>query len=89
MYFSDVNGYMTLTVKSSTDVFADMQSLKRSEFYAAMAAGQKYDLVFVVHAEDWGNQNQVGFNGVTYSVERTYSKKSGDVELVCQKRSGL
>ncbi len=82
-------GYMQPVVKSSVEVYANIKSLTRSEFYAAMSVGQKYDIAFEVHVEDWDNQNQVVYSGSTYSIERTYQKNGSVIELVCQKRGAL
>jgi SPP1 family predicted phage head-tail adaptor len=100
MFFSDritlqktesesTGSYMQPVVKSSVAVYTNVKSLARSEFYSAMAAGQKYDIAFEVHAEDWGNQNQIVYDGATYSIERTYQKNGSIIELVCQKRGAL
>lgn len=70
MYFSDI---VTLRLETKTldsygdpvstftdtSVFADKQSVKRSEYYTANMAGISIDAVFVVHAEDFNNQTVV------------------------------
>ena len=80
----DANGAAALT---NTDklVYADIQSVKRAEHYAAQAAGMRADLVFVVNAEEYAGQMTVVFGADIYKVTRTYQDR-GRVELTCTKR---
>jgi SPP1 family predicted phage head-tail adaptor len=90
-------GYTTETV-SETTVYADVMSVKRSEFYAAGAAGMKADVVFVINADEYAGQAEVEYDGKIYDVIRTFqmaeSRTStrvyrGDltrVELTCARR---
>lgn len=82
-------GYATPSVKSSVEVWCDIKSLARSEFYSAMSAGQKCDIAFGVHAEDFSGQNSVLYNGEEYAIVRTYEKGLGVIELVCQRQERL
>lgn len=90
-------GYVSESVSAST-VYADVMSVKRSEFYAAGAAGMKADIVFVVNADEYAGQTEVEYDGKIYKVVRTYqlaesrtSARSyrGDInriELTCARR---
>lgn len=97
MYFSDKITLRKETVTldeygdsaytyTDTTVFADVKSVTRSEFYSASMAGIKIDIVFVVHAEDFGNQTIVTYGATQYNIVRTYKKGEGIVELNCAVR---
>lgn len=70
---------------TDTEVWADVKSVARSEFYASHTAGIKADIMFAVHNEDYSNQQSVLYNGNTYIVQRSYVK-AGNVELTCVRR---
>lgn len=82
----DSDGYPTETVQE-TDVWANVKSATRSEFYAANAVGINVSLVVEVHIEDWNNQTQVVHNGKVYDVVRAYQKGLGTVELTCSDKA--
>lgn len=74
-------------------ILCDVQSITKSEHYAAAAYGLKPEIVFIVNKYDYENEKDVIFEGKHYKVDRTYiPKKSKDIsdfesiELVC---SGL
>ena len=73
------------------DVLCDVQSVKRSEHYAADANGLKPEIVFIVSIYDYEGQKKVMFDGKTYNVIREYrprkSKNISDfetLELICE-----
>lgn len=82
----DSSGYPTQTT-TDTEVWANVKSATRAEFYAANANGIDVSMMFEVHAEDWGNQAQVVYDSKTYDVIRAYQKGLGVVELTCTDRA--
>ena len=82
----DANGYPTQT-NTDTEVWANVKSATRAEFYAANANGIDVTQMFEVHAEDWGNQAQVVYGTRTYDVVRAYQKGLGVIELTCSDRA--
>lgn len=93
MYYSDritlrtvtktlANGAYTTTY-SDKEVWADRRSVKRQEFYSALAAGRSADIVFAVHADDYANQAEVTYDGQSYKVLRSYQTGPDEVELTC------
>lgn len=64
-------------------VFAELQSVRQSEFYQAAANGLKPELQFLLpdYAE-YRNEKELEFDGVTYKILRTY-KKGLMLEVVC------
>lgn len=94
MYWRDVATLVAITKepdddgykaeqKKRTEVFVDVQSVKRSEFYAARQSGTKIDLVFLVRAADYSGEEQVEYDGKTYAVVRAYTKAGEIYELNC------
>lgn len=82
----DSDGYTTQT-NTDTEVWANVKSATRAEFYAANANGIDVSLMFEIHAEDWGNQTQVVYESKAYDVVRAYQKGLGIVELTCSDRA--
>lgn len=78
------NGLATLTNVDKL-VYADIQSVKRQEYYAAQAAGARADVVFVVNSDEYTGQMTVLYGTDIYKVSRTYQDR-GRVELTCTKR---
>lgn len=74
------------TTNTDKTVYADKLSVKRTEHYAAQAAGVRADIVFRVNADEYADQAFVVYNGVTYKVSRVYHPGLGRVELTCTKR---
>lgn len=81
----------------STEVFANKQSVKRSEFYASMQAGVNAVSVFKTRIEDFEYANYTAEDGVIYEptrvlhegrkyqIQRTYvdPKDPDQIELTC------
>jgi SPP1 family predicted phage head-tail adaptor len=82
----DANGYPVQT-NTDTEVWANVKSATRAEFYAANANGIDVTQMFEVHAEDWGGQTQVVYDGKTYDIIRAFQKGLGVVELTCSDRA--
>jgi SPP1 family predicted phage head-tail adaptor len=76
------NGY-PVTTHEDIEVWANVKSVTRSEFYAANANSINAAISFEIHAEDWGGQTQVIYNTKTYYIIRSYQKGLGVVELIC------
>jgi SPP1 family predicted phage head-tail adaptor len=81
---ADAGGFPTQTVATKT-VYAEKKSVRQSEFFQADASGRKAEIVFVVNADEFGNETEVEFGGVVYSIYRTYQAGLGRVELYCQR----
>jgi len=75
-------GFPTET-ETKTAVWADVQSVKRQEFYAAQSAGVQADIVFVVNTLDFDEHTRVEHDGKTYEIKRAYQTGLDHVELTC------
>ena len=78
----DGEGYTQETEKRS-QVFADVQSTKRAEFYAARQAVDKITVVFLVRAADYQGETRIEYNGKSFDVVRAYTKAGEVFELNC------
>lgn len=69
------------------EVFADIRSVKRSEYYEADRAGVKLALSVYIHADDYGaitKPSLVEYMGTKYRIYRTYQETDLSIELVLQ-----
>jgi SPP1 family predicted phage head-tail adaptor len=79
---TDAEGYPSEAVEA-TDVFADVQSAKRSEFYAAKQIGVTIAITVKLRAADYTGQERLVWNGKRYKVERAYTEAREMYELNC------
>jgi SPP1 family predicted phage head-tail adaptor len=78
----------TIETKTSKQVYANKTSVKRSEFYQAMAIGLKPEVVFEMRLIDYSEEKKLIYESEEYNVIRTYSKDGEIVELVCNRLVG-
>ncbi|WP_127491339.1 phage head completion protein [Paenibacillus glycanilyticus] len=69
----------------NVEICANRLSVRQTEFYQALAAGLKPELVFEVMAAEFTGQPQLLHEGVTYYVIRTFTKNGERLELVCSR----
>lgn len=79
---TDADGYPEEVVKD-TRVFADVQSVKRTEFYAAKQIGIDLAITVKVRYGDYGDQERLLFSGKEYKVERAYTSAREFYTLEC------
>lgn len=79
---TDAEGYPQETVVQ-TEVFADVQSVRRSEFYAAKQIGVTLSIAVKLRAADYAGQERLVWNGQRYTVERAYTEARELYELEC------
>lgn len=69
--------------ESRREIFVEVKSVGRSEFYQAMAKGLKPEIVFVLEDyEDYENETELEYNSVRYKILKTY-KTDHRLELTC------
>lgn len=71
-----------------TEVFADVHSVKRSEFYEALRSGIAMDITCKVRSVDYGRQKYVRWEGTWYRVVRDYRVEDW-TELNCEEVKSL
>ncbi|MEK4141144.1 phage head-tail adapter protein [Paenibacillus sp. FSL M7-0547] len=77
-----------IIVEEETVILCGLNSVGRSEFYAAAATGLRPELVFTIHGYEYDGQQLVEFDGVRYKVLRTYGTGYEELELTCQREAG-
>ena len=84
----DDDGYPKET-ETRREVFADVQSARRSEFYAARQTGTAINIVFLVRAVDYKDETRIEYirpgddEASVYSVIRAHTKGGEIYELNC------
>jgi len=65
------------------EVFANKKSVRQSEFYQALAAGMKAEIMFEVRMADYEGELRLKYGDKVYDVTRTYERNGEIIELVC------
>lgn len=89
---TDSSGFVQITGTESNDIFAEIKSVRQSEFYQAAAANVKVSIVAVINYDDWiavtGPEKKtpkIYWDGMQYKVVRVYREPlSIDIELTLQ-----
>lgn len=83
----DRDGYDVET-ETRTEVFVDVQSVKREEFYKSLRAGVELTAAFLVQVCDYDGQQRLEYAGKQYTIVRAYSSDGETLELNCTERKG-
>lgn len=83
----DSDGYDT-TTETRTEVFVDVKSVTREEFYRSMQAGKELVIAFYIRACDYDGQSRIEHGGKQYKIVRTYTKDGEIMELNCSEYKG-
>lgn len=83
----DEYGINTTTVTSRT-VFAQVDSVTRAEFHDAGRNGLNPQYRFTMFAYDYEGEKIVEYNGLQYSVYRTFMKRNDELELYVERQGG-
>jgi SPP1 family predicted phage head-tail adaptor len=71
------------------EVFCDVTSVSRAEWYDAGRNGFNPDFRFVINRYDYEGETECEFNGTRYGIYRTYFGRTDDLELYVQKKAGI
>ena len=85
----DDNGVWRDGVRKTRDVFAQVDSVTRSEFFDGGQNGLKPEFRFTLFFGDYEDESELIYNGVTYSIYRSYYGRNDDVELYVEKKVGV
>ena len=84
------NAYgMDTRTETRQDVFANIKSVSRQEFFEAGQAGIQPQYVFTMFAPDYGGEKIVEYSGKRYAVYRTYARRDDNIELYVEERAGV
>lgn len=71
------------------EIFVTEKSVTRSEFFNAGSTGLRPDYVFETAAINYNNESEIEYNGIVYSIYRTFKASDGDmIELYVTKKAG-
>lgn len=84
----DDNGIMQAS-ETEQRVFCNVQSVSASEWFEGGRSGLNPAYRFTMFEPDYNGQEIVRFNGVRYSIYRTYHTKDNMIELYVQKEGGV
>lgn len=76
-------------IKTARKVYCDVSSVTSAEFFQGGAQGLKPDLRFVMSIFDYKDEEELIFEGKTYSIYRTYRGKNDDIELYTERKQGV
>ena len=69
-------------------VYCQVSSVQQSEFHEAGRLGLNPRFRFTMFSGDYHDEEIVEYNGKTYSVYRTYLKRSDEIELYVERKGG-
>lgn len=74
-----------------TEIFAEVNSITRTEFSAAGRNGFNPDIFFKTPLINYNGESEVEYNGIRYGIYRTYipPNDSDHIELYAQKKAGV
>lgn len=67
-------------------VFAQKMSVTSAEFYRASNQGLKPSLVFEIYEEEFRDADLLIYEGIEYTIIRTYQRTLDRLELVCERK---
>lgn len=91
----DKDGFETGEETLEHEIFAEVKSVGRTEYYDALRAGVKTSLIFEVHPEDYQmgcvvkdnekyRPTKVIYDQTEYRIGRAYRKSMDSMELTCE-----
>lgn len=80
---TDADGYPLDPVETAKEVFVDVRTVRRAEFYEAMRTGLALTISFGIRACDYSGEKLVDYDGMRYQVARVYTKDGEFMELNC------
>ena len=78
-----------ISVETERQVYCDVRSVSRAEWFDAGREGLKPSLVFIMFAPDYEGEKIVEYSGKRYGVYRTYVGRNERIELYVEEKGGL
>lgn len=73
---------------STSDVFAQVDSVTRAEFFEGGRNGLNPQFRFTLFFGDYNGEQTVIYDGLPYSVYRTYHARTDEIELYVERKGG-
>lgn len=74
--------------ETSRDVYAQVDSVSRSEFFEAGRNGLNPQFVFTMFYGDYNGEQICEYNDKRYAIYRTYLTKTDTIELYAERKGG-
>lgn len=84
----DDNGVWRDGTPVETQVYCQVDSVTRAEFFDAGRNGLRPEYRFTIFFAEYSGERTVIYNGVAYSVYRTYHARTDELELYVEKKAG-
>ena len=84
---TNANGF-PVNAETERQVFAQVKSVRQNEFYQANQVGLQLQIMFVIRAIEYNNEQYLSYKNKDYKIIRTYQTDSEMIELVCADRKG-
>lgn len=87
-YTTDSIGQPTVA-ETTRDVICELRSVSGTEFSQARQNGINPQYVFILSMFDYKREQEVEFEGVRYSIYRTYIADDNSIELYAEVQTGV
>lgn len=87
-YERDDNGVMKLVDTTEREIFCQVESITRNEFFEAGRNGLNPEYKFLIFFGDYQNERVVEYDGKRYAVYRTFRGKNDVIELYVERQGG-
>lgn len=84
----DENGIWRDNGLIERDVYAQVDSVTRSEFFEGGRNGLNPEYMFTMFFGDYEGEREVVYNGFHYSVYRVYQGRTDTIELYVERKGG-
>lgn len=92
----DKKGLGKERTEKEIEIFADVKSVGRTEYYEALRSGMDLKIIFTVNPDDFKlgdvisnnkkiSASKVVYDDETFSIKRTYTSDMSSMELMCEK----
>lgn len=78
-----------IPVETSREVFCEIRSITRAEWFDAGRSNLKPSFAAVVDYDDYSGEEIAEYAGKQYGIYRNYSKDRKEIELYLEQKAGL
>lgn len=87
-YTTDAIG-QKIPTETERDVFCNVSSVTRDEFYAAGKAGLNPEFRVTMYGSEYNGEEICELYGTRYAIYRTYIRRDDSIELYLEKKAGV
>lgn len=80
---------VTRVTYEARNVYAKVESVSASEFFAGGQNGLKPEYRFIVNAWEYAGEPELTYQGTVYSVYRVYRQSLDRAELYAERKAGV